>query len=334
MVRTRSQHVGFRHLPPEIKMEIIGYLGDDRTSLVSAIRVNKEWAEYCTNVLWKDIPADLLCRTEPRSRRLFYARKVRALTHIDIGFGDQPPSRKALEGIEFPQLSGARLIHTDWALIHRWFRPWFQPALESLSIHDCDGLSRDSFDMIVSNCPNLQHLRYSGSPHGVLVDWFLQLLRNLKSLESVFLIAEGRRHAQPSISNAEFVRIFSYLAGRESLISLELRMDRSGSVLTSEHFSEATQQNSGKPLFQGFANAEGDGPDTSGEGASQAYLTEVATRSFIYIQADNPKIGLICVMPVGMVEVSTCDITVKEGQHVKKGDELGMVSSSFVLSCL
>jgi phosphatidylserine decarboxylase len=25
-----------------------------------------------------------------------------------------------------------------------------------------------------------------------------------------------------------------------------------------------------------------------------------------------------------MTEVSTCDITVKEGQHVKKGDELGM----------
>ena len=80
-----------------------------------------------------------------------------------------------------------------------------------------------------------------------------------------------------------------------------------------------------EPLFQGFANADGDGPDPSGEGASQAYLTEVATRCFIYIQADNPKIGLICVMPVGMVEVSTCDITVKEGQHVKKGDQLGMV---------
>lgn len=79
-----------------------------------------------------------------------------------------------------------------------------------------------------------------------------------------------------------------------------------------------------EPLFQGFAESEH--PDTSGEGSSQAYLTEVATRSFIYIQADNPKIGLICVMPVGMVEVSTCDITVKEGQHVKKGDQIGMVS--------
>lgn len=25
-----------------------------------------------------------------------------------------------------------------------------------------------------------------------------------------------------------------------------------------------------------------------------------------------------------MTEVSTCDVTVKEGQHVKKGDQLGM----------
>jgi phosphatidylserine decarboxylase len=29
-------------------------------------------------------------------------------------------------------------------------------------------------------------------------------------------------------------------------------------------------------------------------------------------------------MGIGMTEVSTCDITVKEGQHVKKGDEIGM----------
>jgi hypothetical protein len=83
-----------------------------------------------------------------------------------------------------------------------------------------------------------------------------------------------------------------------------------------------------EPMFQGFAESEH--PDATGEGASQAYLTEVATRCFIYIQADNPKIGLMCVMPVGMVEVSTCDITVKEGQHVKKGDQLGMVSFEFV----
>jgi phosphatidylserine decarboxylase len=32
----------------------------------------------------------------------------------------------------------------------------------------------------------------------------------------------------------------------------------------------------------------------------------------------------VCFLGIGMTEVSTCDITVKEGQHVKKGDEIGM----------
>ncbi|RYO84818.1 hypothetical protein DL766_006689 [Monosporascus sp. MC13-8B] len=67
---------------------------------------------------------------------------------------------------------------------------------------------------------------------------------------------------------------------------------------------------------------------------SQGYLAEVATRAFIFIQADNPAIGLMCVMPVGMAEVSTCDITVMNGQHVSKGDELGMFHFGGSTYCL
>jgi phosphatidylserine decarboxylase len=40
----------------------------------------------------------------------------------------------------------------------------------------------------------------------------------------------------------------------------------------------------------------------------------------VFIEADNPAIGLMCVLPVGMAEVSTCEITVYQGQDVKKGD--------------
>ena len=58
--------------------------------------------------------------------------------------------------------------------------------------------------------------------------------------------------------------------------------------------------------------------------ASQSYITAIATRAIIFIQADNPLIGLMCVLPVGMAEIGTCDITVSPGQHVQKGDELGM----------
>ncbi|WP_036169466.1 phosphatidylserine decarboxylase family protein [Massilia sp. 9096] len=74
--------------------------------------------------------------------------------------------------------------------------------------------------------------------------------------------------------------------------------------------------------------------DPSGPNDSQGYITEVATRALIFIEADNPAIGLMCFMPVGMAEVSTCDITVFEGQHVKKGDELGMFHFGGSTHCL
>lgn len=37
---------------------------------------------------------------------------------------------------------------------------------------------------------------------------------------------------------------------------------------------------------------------------------------------------------VGMDEVSTCDITVKEGQHVKKGEQTGMFHFGGSSHCL
>ncbi|KAH0541560.1 hypothetical protein FGG08_003972 [Glutinoglossum americanum] len=83
------------------------------------------------------------------------------------------------------------------------------------------------------------------------------------------------------------------------------------------------------------ARAEGfPDPDPAAPNDSQGYITQVATRAMIFIEADNPDIGLMCVMPVGMAEVSTCDITVNEGQHVKKGDQLGMFHFGGSTHCL
>jgi len=63
--------------------------------------------------------------------------------------------------------------------------------------------------------------------------------------------------------------------------------------------------------------------DSAGPNDSQGYITHVAARALIMIEADNKDIGMVCFMPVGMSEVSSCDITVKKGSHVKKGDYLG-----------
>jgi len=68
--------------------------------------------------------------------------------------------------------------------------------------------------------------------------------------------------------------------------------------------------------------------------SSQAYLAELATRAVILIEADNKDIGLMCFVGIGMVEVSTCDIRVYEGQKVKKGDELGMFHYGGSTYCL
>ena len=57
---------------------------------------------------------------------------------------------------------------------------------------------------------------------------------------------------------------------------------------------------------------------------SQAWLTITAVRALIFIRAANPTIGLMCFIGVGMAEVSTCTLSVADGQTVSTGDELGM----------
>jgi phosphatidylserine decarboxylase len=79
--------------------------------------------------------------------------------------------------------------------------------------------------------------------------------------------------------------------------------------------------------------------DTPGDGAGRlvnypAYNSAMSTRSVVLINADNSAIGLMAFIAVGMVEVSSCEITVKEGQHVRKGDEIGMFHYGGSTHCL
>jgi phosphatidylserine decarboxylase len=85
-------------------------------------------------------------------------------------------------------------------------------------------------------------------------------------------------------------------------------------------------------LAQGFLNPHGADPTAANN--SQAFLTAVATRALIFIEADNPAIGLLCVLAVGMGEVSSCEITVPVGARVKKGDQLGMFHFGGSTHCL
>lgn len=75
-------------------------------------------------------------------------------------------------------------------------------------------------------------------------------------------------------------------------------------------------------LYQGFGNAAG--PDASAANGSQPYISAVAARGIIFIQADNPTIGLMAIVFIGMAEVSSCDFTINKGDRITKGQLIGM----------
>src|SRR5215469_10996291 len=60
-----------------------------------------------------------------------------------------------------------------------------------------------------------------------------------------------------------------------------------------------------------FSEAPSEGFDPAGPCNSQGYITHTAARALVFIEADGP-VGLMCLIPVGMAEVSSCVITVEE----------------------
>jgi len=85
-----------------------------------------------------------------------------------------------------------------------------------------------------------------------------------------------------------------------------------------------------------YSEADSEGADAVEPTHSQGYLAHVATRAIILIQADNPVIGLVGFIAVGMNEVSSCLIgaDMTAGHHVDKGDELGYFQFGGSTHCL
>jgi len=74
-----------------------------------------------------------------------------------------------------------------------------------------------------------------------------------------------------------------------------------------------------------FSQATSEGEDPTDQDHSEGYIAHIQTRAIIFIEADSPDIGLVCVMPIGMVEISSCKIAdnIQPERHVEKGEELG-----------
>lgn len=75
-----------------------------------------------------------------------------------------------------------------------------------------------------------------------------------------------------------------------------------------------------------FSDAESAGWDTSAGTESQGYEASVNTRGLVFIESPHREIGMVCVIPIGITEISSVTITVEKDQEVKKGEELGYFS--------
>lgn len=83
-----------------------------------------------------------------------------------------------------------------------------------------------------------------------------------------------------------------------------------------------------------FSDAESAGFDPTAATYSQGYGASVNTRGLVFIESDNPVIGMVCVIPIGITEISSVTIEVKDGERVEKGGELGYFSYGGSGMCL
>jgi len=83
-----------------------------------------------------------------------------------------------------------------------------------------------------------------------------------------------------------------------------------------------------------FSNAESMGADLTAGTYSQAYMSCVNTRALVFLESDDPAIGMLCLMAIGISEVSSVSISVRIGQALEKGDEIGRFSYGGSSICL
>lgn len=75
-----------------------------------------------------------------------------------------------------------------------------------------------------------------------------------------------------------------------------------------------------------FSDAESAGPDPTAATYSQGYEASVNTRGLVFIESGDPAIGMVCVIPIGITEISSVSFQVRAGDVVAKGAELGYFS--------
>jgi phosphatidylserine decarboxylase len=89
-----------------------------------------------------------------------------------------------------------------------------------------------------------------------------------------------------------------------------------------------------------FSNAESAGFDPEAGVLSQGYEVAVNTRGLVFIDSKSTRIGMVCVIPIGITEVSSITLTknndkpLKKGDEVTKGDQIGYFSFGGSTLCM
>lgn len=212
---------------------------------------------------------------------------------------------------------------------HLGFNSWddffvrkFRDDVRPIAAHDDGGpdpLSQDPTLVITNACESAP----------------LRVRTNVRLLDTFYL--KGQPYSLGNMLNcgartAEFVGGTVYQAFLSALSYHRWHAPVSGKVVGIESVPGTYYSEN---WYEGLAGAQDPGKaDPLAACNSQPYLSAVATRTIIYIEARNPKIGLMAIVLIGMAEASSCEVTVKEGDDVTKGQELGMFHFGGSSHCL
>ena len=207
MVMERIENFGYVDCEEEIPLRIkyFGYVEKDiipivrprhlaRSTLLSAVLVNKAWAAEAIRILWKNTRVTALAAIKDRDRRQFYAFHVRNLEVCYCECIKSPAECSTLRGLELPLLKFID-IHEVRELSIFDLRLCVECCIRpSLEVVQYVGFVLDSqiLHLLQTHCPNLNKIV-------VMVDVFesvsalAELIDSCKSLRSIILYGSDEK---------------------------------------------------------------------------------------------------------------------------------------------
>ena len=172
-----------------------------RSTLHSALLVNKAWAGEAIRFLWQNTPVKALAAIKDRDRRQFYARHVQRLSLEDSYWWDEKKMAEyaTLRDVELPLLKYTRIIAGTKASEYRnklylSIECCIQPSLEEVCFCG-DELHSEVIRLLRWRCPKLKKIEFRVDKfHGPGIIDLAELIDSCKSLRSIYLRSGGQEY--------------------------------------------------------------------------------------------------------------------------------------------